>query len=71
MLISEFVFVEWVFCSLISVSSSVFWSLCLGLLAAGLTSDPVERESPSKLRAKLLVVNLDFGPAGDLCLSSG
>ena len=40
LLISEFVFVGWVFCSLVSVSSLVFWSLWFVVQAAGMTFDP-------------------------------
>lgn len=49
MLISEFISVGWVLCSLISVSSLVFWFLWPGFLAASMTSDPVGRMNLEKL----------------------
>lgn len=58
MLLSEFVFVEWVFSFLVSVSSLVFglWlnrgsppKMGAGILVACVTSDPAGRESLPEL----------------------
>jgi hypothetical protein len=47
MLIFDFVFVEWVFWSLVSLSSLVCWSLQQQFLSAGMTSDTVGSLYPS------------------------
>lgn len=53
--------------SLVSVSSSVFWSLWYIFLAACVTSGPARY--PSELRAELLATRVVFGLTGGLCSS--
>ena len=69
MLISEFVFVGWVFCSLVSVLfCCCFVSFVLPeFLMAGLAPEPLR--SLIKLGTGLLGTSLAFGAAGSLCSS--